>query len=79
MTKTKVTQVQVSPVKSSSHSVSSVKTSGSSSNVKTAVVQQDLPQTGSHVSEPIVPLTLSVGALAILLGVKHHMNKRSDR
>lgn len=74
MTKTKVTQVQVSPVKSSSHSVSSV----SSSNVKTAVVQQDLPQTGFHVSEPIVPLTLSVGALAILLGVKHHMNKRSD-
>lgn len=79
MVKTKATKVQVSPIKSSSHSVSSTRSSVSSSSVKATVVQQDLPQTGFHISEPVMPLTLLIGALAILLGIKHHMNKGSDR
>lgn len=79
MAKTKVTKVQVAPVKSSSYSVSSSKSLASSSSIKTAVVQQNLPQTGIHVSEPIVPLTLSIVTLVILLCVKHRTIKRSDR
>lgn len=79
MAKAKATKVQVTPVKSSSHSVlSSQSSTSSSSNIKTAVVQQNLPQTGIHIGEPIVPLTLAVGGLAVLLGIKHHLNKRSD-
>lgn len=80
MAEAKATKVQVTPVKSSSHSVlSSQSLASSSSNIKTAVVQQNLPQTGIHIGEPVVPLTLAVGGLVILLGIKHHLNKRSDR
>lgn len=79
MAKTKVTKVQVTPVKSSSHNMLSSKTSSSSASVKATVAQQDLPQTGFHINEPIVPLTLSIVTLVILLCVKHRMSKRSDR
>lgn len=80
MAEAKATKVQVTPVKSSSHSVlSSQSSASSSSNIKTAVVQQNLPQTGFHIDEPIVPLTLAVGGLVVLLGIKHYLNKRSDR
>lgn len=79
MVKTKATKVQVSPIKSSLHSALSTRSSISSSSVKATVVQQDLPQTGIHVSEPIVPLILSIVTLVILLCVKYWAIKRSDR